>query len=418
VDEQTERRHQDDDWGAANEAQRLALQHFYSHIGSTPPPSTIPAFLQKRLGITLQKRLGITERDGKLHLRHRLIPTTAVIQENVTGSFTAGVFRGSIGALASYSRGEWDTDDLYSLSQYLLFAEEILSYAKPFAHLWQQKHDPCSHAQEESSLHYDLPPALFAAITDGLSYSAIRWRYEPLAPAAATQAHYQRILAVAGIPAEGGAVLDLGSGWGAFSDYVLDHTNLQISCVTLSIQQFNSLCEKYASEPRAEPLLMDFREVERLPSHADIVTLFESIEHLSPSDRVILIKALRRRFPHASLVIQTTCRRGFAATMRSGTGGALNEVIFPGPGTLATRKEILKSAHEAGYLVAQEQDLTAEYAYSALLWARRHDTYHTDGKAGVPPIISRAFSFYLNAMAASLACRRVSSNLFVFRPGP
>ena len=59
--------------------------------------------------------------------------------------------------------------------------------------------------------------------------------------------------------------------------------------------------------------------------------------------------------------------------------------------------------------------MTAEYAYSAMTWATRLREVGPD-VVGLPESVYRAFVFYLNTMAASLAAHRVSSNLFILAP--
>jgi cyclopropane-fatty-acyl-phospholipid synthase len=390
---------------AATRAEQTALNHYLQAADVTPAPST--------LGRLFGKALGIHQRGDTIELRHPLIPTSASVAEHKRGSFTNSVIRGSITTLASYARGEWTSEDLYAVSQYLLHADRIVSLGKPLAFVAQRKHYPRSHRQSESSLHYDLPSRLFSTITEGLSYSAIRWRFDPLDAHSATDEHYERIIGIAGT--QSGGVLDLGCGWGAFADFILRRTQLDITCVTLSVQQFRFLQQKYSNEPRTTALLQDFRLVHELPDRARLITLFESIEHLSVADRSALLGALRKKYPEAWLVLQTTCRSGFAPTLRSATQGALNSVVFPGPGTLATRRELVKCAEASDYNIVQEQDMSAEYAYSALVWAHRLTTQRLDDTE-LPPVVLRSFVFYLNSMAASLACQRVTSNLFVLKP--
>jgi cyclopropane-fatty-acyl-phospholipid synthase len=387
-------------------AEEAAIGHILRALAAQPQRNDA-------VRLAFQRALGLRRTGNIVALRHRLIPTTALVTERLTGSFPRNALRGGIALLGSYARGEWDSDDLYATIQYLLQAERLVSVGRPIAHLWRPKHASTTHAQEESSLHYDLPPALFRIMTGDWSYSAIRWRYDALDVAAATRAHYDRVIRTTGLLS--GHVVDLGAGWGTFADYVVNNTALNISCVTLSARQHAALTKRFANTSRASVLLADFCDVDTLPDQADLVTLFESIEHVSVRGRRALLNALHVRYPSAPLVIQTTCRTGFAATLRSRVRGALNEVVFPGPGTLATRQEILSRARSAGYQLLEGQEMTAEYAYSAMTWATRLQRVEP-GDVGLPESVYRAFAFYLNTMAASLAAHRVSSNLFIFAP--
>ena len=390
---------------ALQSAQKQAINHFLQAAGVT---NGRPLYSR-----CVARLLGIHEQAGVAQLRHPLIPTTAAVYAAKPGLFAQAIAQGSVGALASYARGDWTTDDLYAVMQYLMFADRVASVLGALVPLSRRKHFPQVHDQSESSLHYDLAPDLFHAITGGLGYSATRLRFSPDKSALASSAHYERLLDQVGLSE--GHVLDLGCGWGAFTDYLIAKTSVSVTCVTLSKQQFAFLSAKYCDETRVTPVLADFRHLDLLPESAQLVALFESIEHLSIADRAKLITGLKTRYPKATVVVQTTCRTGFAARARSDAETALNGVVFPGPGTLATRAEIRRIARSAGYSIRHEQEMTAEYAHTALLWAQRVEATSADD-LDLPETVLRIFVFYLYAMSASLACRRVSSNVFILQP--
>lgn len=387
----------------------LALLHYNQQLArnrhSRTPNRIVRLILRTRSG------------DGALTLRPWFSEQSAIVQEHVSGSFVSNVSAGSSALITSYARGDWDSADLYEVMQCLLDLESKLLSRRVYLPNFKPHAAPQAVGVSDINsvaLHYDLPSSLFDGFLSAGSYSAASLRRAPDDFNTAYQRHFRHIVGSLQLAPQS-TILDLGSGWANFAQFLVSTTNHSVECFNISQKQVDHTIEVLGGHPRVKIHHEDFLLPEKLPREVDGIVMIESVEHCGHTVRGAFLSELHGRYPKARLVIQATVQAGRGALRRSMEPSALTDLIFPGPGRLPTAKQLSRELREAGYEIEHVSDLTTEYAVLALNWLDRLIGLSED-EAGVDLALLRMMRIYAASTAASLDKGLVRSKLYLCRP--
>lgn len=335
--------------------------------------------------------------------------TTPSVTNMRPGEFQRAVSLGSSELFRSYSTGGWTSPDLFELMQALAAVEHRIAPLR-LARFGRNRVD--LRAYTEIAYHYDLPRAIFAAMSPDLNYSCIPSRYHPFEANEALQTHLSRILSNLS-ETRCKTVLDLGCGWGSLARHVSSHTDLLYTGISVSRSQID-YCTDSLSDPRIQFFLGDFQHQDNWPRETAIITMIESIEHVKNRDREPLFRALIKKYPTSPLVLQFTSRSGLMSRASDRNAVAANQVVFTGPSHLPNPKDLLAETHNAGYRLKEAKDITSEYAHTAQGWHYRVTRMGADPH--VPSELRRLFEIYTAATSAAFAQRTFNSHLFILIP--
>lgn len=350
----------------------------------------------------------VSTRHG-LRISPRWPALSALVSEHDAGSFLPAVSKGSVEIMRTYVDGQWSSPDLYELLCLLYAAQrpfDIPMAVSVPAIRHTAYGTTSSEVYADVSLHYELPPDLFAATIGGGPYSAYRAHLAPSDLAEALQLSNQQLLSSLTADVRNNApLLDLGAGWGNFAQYALSHTDVPVHAITLSSIQARAMREHllplYAD--RLAIVEGSFLSSGNWPPTASAIVLLESIEHVAPVHRQVLLKQLADRYPNATMAIQFSARPSLRAMARRGRSGSAANVIFPGPGDLPTYGSIVRAARRAGYVVHDARELTADYHQIVLTWLQSFQDNVDSQSIDLHPRLLRLWEFYLTGLAAGLA---------------
>jgi len=230
--------------------------------------------------------------------------------------------------------------------------------------------------KDQIAYHYDLGNDFFQMFLDHetMSYSAGRYDIGSEDLAIAQQNKLGFISEWLDLPS-GASVLDLGSGWGGFAQYVATNKRWHITGYTLSKSQLE-YCNRLIKVDHLERLA-SFEYRDFIDDLSDIrfdgIAMIESIEHVGQKKLGAFFRQLYKAVkPGGPLVLQLTGRYQPRRVDRWTL-----KYVFPG-GYLPAKGELIAAANEAGLMVEEFRDDTPDYIQTMAEWIKNLESHHKD----------------------------------------
>ncbi|MDB5360068.1 MAG: cyclopropane-fatty-acyl-phospholipid synthase, partial [Rhodospirillales bacterium] len=111
---------------------------------------------------------------------------------------------------------------------------------------WMQQHNPVGRAQQNVAHHYDLSATLYDLFLDVDRQYSCAYFEHPTDDLETAQANKKRHIASKLLLKPGQRVLDIGSGWGGLGLYLAQETGVDVTGLTLSVEQHKLAGERVA----------------------------------------------------------------------------------------------------------------------------------------------------------------------------
>ena len=157
------------------------------------------------------------------------------------------LLNGTIGVGESYMDGDWDSPDVMTFLKLFLVNEDWGNRLATSGFL-MRLHDRLSHwfrrntrtqARRNIAAHYDLGNRFYEQWLDAsMTYSSGIYDGKNIDLQAAQTAKYRRIAKATGLR-KTDSVLEIGCGWGGFAEYAAREIGCQVTCLTISREQFD-----------------------------------------------------------------------------------------------------------------------------------------------------------------------------------
>jgi len=272
---------------------------------------------------------------------------------------------------------------------------------------WLQQHNPVGRAQENVAHHYDLSATLYDLFLDADRQYSCAYFEHPTDDLDTAQANKKRHIASKLLLKPGQKVLDIGCGWGGLGLYLSQETGVDVTGLTLSVEQHKIASERAVTagiEDRVRFEIQDYRLDTRRYDRIVSVGMFEhvgvnhfqeyfnKVAELLTDDGVALIHAIGRMDGPGT------------------TNSWIRKYIFPG-GYCPALSEVLPAIERAGLWVTDMEILRLHYAETLRHWRQRFLAHWDRVEALYDERFCRMWEFYL---AASEAGFRVQ-DLMVFQ---
>jgi cyclopropane-fatty-acyl-phospholipid synthase len=300
---------------------------------------------------------------------------------------------GDLGLAQAYIDGDWHTDDLPAVLGWgaqnaaKLFGQIGGHGIGNILRLMQHagRRNSKSGSKRNIMAHYDLGNEFYSAWLDpSMTYSSAIFSSPGQDLSAAQTEKYRRLLQSLCLPKKRQHILEIGCGWGGFVEHVLQHTDHQITAVTISPAQHAFALERIASlngERRARIELRDYRDLTGQYDGIVSIEMFEAVgEKYWPVYARQLQKLLKPK-ARAALQMITIADDRFDAYRR--TPDFIQQFIFPG-GMLISDSKLAAVMAKAGLQITASTKHGADYAETLRRWRQ---SFH----AAWPKISSRAF---------------------------
>lgn len=254
--------------------------------------------------------------------------------------------------------------------------------------------------------HYDISVGLYQKMLDRrMNYSCAYWRNAETLDEA-QENKLDLICRKLGIR-PGDRVLDIGCGWGSFSEFAAEKYGAEVVGITISREQAEFARERCKNLP-VEIRLQDYRGMDERFDHIVSIGMFE---HVGYKNYRTYMNVARRCLRDDGLFLLHTI-----GNRRTAVHGDpwMHRYIFPN-GMLPSVKQ-LGAAVEGRFIMEDWHNFGADYDLTLLAW---HDNFMAgwdDFVASFGERFCRMWKYYLLACAGSFRARKIQLWQIVLSP--
>jgi cyclopropane-fatty-acyl-phospholipid synthase len=319
--------------------------------------------------------------DRALHRRLMTHPYLAFGEAYVDGTLTLekGTIYDALD-LAARNMGQVDTFPLQRLRD---------SFRRLLAFI--ETYNPVERARKNVAHHYDLSGALYDLFLDAdRQYSCAYFRTDNDSLEAA-QHNKKAHIAAKLLLKPGQKVLDIGSGWGGMGLYLAQRANVDVTGVTLSVEQQKLSQERAKAAGLANKVSFHLRDYREEPGKYDRIVSVGMFEHVGVAHyREFFAKVGDLLHDDGVMLLHSIGRMG----PPYGPNPWMKKYIFPG-GYTPSLSEVLAAVERAGLWVTDVEILRLHYAKTLRHWRRRFATSRDKAKALYDERFCRMWEFYL-----------------------
>ena len=326
--------------------------------------------------------------DKALHRRLLLSPYVAVGE-----AYMDGTLRVEEGTLEDFLEILMINEDTASGEQLVFRANDWVGRRLR----WLQQHNPVGKARENVAHHYDLSDTLYDLFLDrDRQYSCAYFTAgdETLEEA---QDNKKRHLAAKLLLEPGQKVLDIGSGWGGLALYLARIANVDVTGVTLSVEQHKVATERARAAGLADRVRFHLRDYREDKDRYDRIVSVGMFEHVGARHYREFFAHLRGMLTDNGVCVLHSIGRmeppGY-------TSPWLRKYIFPGGYTPALSETLAAVERERLY-VCDIEVLRLHYAKTLRHWYDRFQANRSRIEALYDARFCRMWEFYLKGCEVS-----------------
>ncbi|MBM3540543.1 MAG: class I SAM-dependent methyltransferase [Alphaproteobacteria bacterium] len=261
---------------------------------------------------------------------------------------------------------------------------------------WRQ-HNPIGPAQENVAHHYDLKGALYELFLDKDRQYSCAYFQTGNDTLEAAQANKKRHLAAKLLLKPGHTVLDIGSGWGGLGLYLAQVERVDVTGVTLSVEQHKVSNERARGMGLADRVRFELRDYRAEPNTYDRIVSVGMFEHVGAGHYDEFFGKIKTLLKEDGVAVLHSIGR---MEPPDGNNPWLRKYIFPG-GYSPALSEVLAAIERAGLWVTDIEILRLHYAETLKEWSRRFQANRDKIKALYDERFCRMWEFYLTACEMS-----------------
>ena len=383
-------------------------------LTTTDGQKDLPRYFARVMGMASSLRFGRIDfilPDGR-HFRAEGPNTGPVAELHVHNLdlFARLIREGDLGFCDAYLDDWWSTPDLQAFMDFIHADNEDVYDGFPGMGLvrryeqlrfWLQRNSK-DQARKNISYHYDLGNDFYGLwLDDTMSYSSAIFNDPQQSMETAQIEKYKSMVDELGVVA-GDHVLEIGCGWGGFAEYAAAERGLQVTCLTISEEQFNYAVERIEKAGLSDKVtfkLQDYRDEKGLYDGIASIEMFEAVgEQYWP----IYFETVRERLKPgktATFQIITVAHRRWEVYKRG--VDFIQKYIFPG-GMLPSPVVLREQIEKAGLAVEKSVEFGKSYDITLRRW---HETFNEKwdqiAAMGFDERFKRMWNFYLTSCAAT-----------------
>ena len=258
------------------------------------------------------------------------------------------------------------------------------------------------------SKHYDLGNSFFSQWLDkSLTYSSAVYQNSNDSLEQAQKNKYQKLIDLLEVK-DGDKVLEIGCGWGGFSEYFAKNYNVTIDCITISKKQFEFTKNRINNaglNNKVNVMFLDYRD---LKEKYDRIASIEMIEAVGEKYLNKYFETIKRSLnENGSAAIQgITIRDDLFKRYRS-SEDFIQKYIFPGGflPSLSFMKSLTKKNNLGLLKVNSYSD---DYAKTLAIWRENFlKAWNNIAPLGFDETFKRMWEFYLSYCEAGFKSKNI-----------
>lgn len=378
--------------------------------------------LQKQLGQLKHGRLALTLPDGQTLNFGKTGPQAHITLKNYK-PLSRFMLNGDMGLAESYMDGEWETPDLTALFDIALANEATFSLDNRGGWLYRSlnrlRHMLNANSKKGSrrniAYHYDLGNDFYDKwLDETMTYSsALFEKDEPLKAAQLNK--YRKIAEMAEMAdlKANEKVLEIGCGWGGFSELAAGEYGSKIEGLTLSQEQLSYAQNRYREnniDHLASASLTDYRDASGQYDKIVSIEMFEAVGYENWDSYFQAIRRLLK--PGGTAVLQVILIEDDRFESYRKSVDFIQRYIFPG-GLLPSVKELSKAVKRNDLRLEDQYLFGPSYAKTCKLWQRDFQHAWNDIKSlGFDARFKRMWEYYLSYCEAGFNAGTIDVGLF------
>jgi len=258
------------------------------------------------------------------------------------------------------------------------------------------------------SKHYDLGNSFFSQWLDkSLTYSSAVYQNSNDSLEQAQKNKYQKLIDLLEVK-DGDKVLEIGCGWGGFSEYFAKNYNVTIDCITISKKQFEFTKNRISNaglNNKVNVMFLDYRD---LKEKYDRIASIEMIEAVGEKYLNKYFETIKRSLnENGSAAIQgITIRDDLFERYRSGED-FIQKYIFPG-GFLPSLSFMKSLTKKNNLDLLKVNSYSDDYAKTLAIWRENFlKAWSNIAPLGFDETFKRMWEFYLSYCEAGFKSKNI-----------
>ncbi len=383
---------------------------------STDGQTNLPRYFKQVFAVAARGKVGrldIVLPDGRIfRAEGSQAGPVAEVRIHDDGVFARLLREGQLGFCDAYLDGDWSTPDLQVFMDYFHAGNDEIFDGFPGQKLvqlwesfrfWLQRNNK-KQARKNISYHYDLGNDFYGLwLDDTMTYSSAIFETGQESMEAAQTAKYKSMVDQMGV-APGDHVLEIGCGWGGFAEYAAKERGLNVTCLTISQEQYNFAVDRIKKAGLQDQVtfkLQDYRDETGTYDGIASIEMFEAVGE--------------KYWPAYFSTVHDRLRPGKQATLQIITVGDdrfeiyrnsvdfIQKYIFPG-GMLPSPKVLRQQVEKAGLDFVKSIEFGQSYSTTLRRW---HETFNEKWDQvqalGFDDRFRRMWNFYLTSCASTFS---------------
>ena len=328
-------------------------------------------------------RIRIVE-DNQSHLFGRTDsaqPLEATLTVNHPRFYRRILLSGSIGAAEAYMEGLWSADDLTTVMRIMALNQPVFAeMEKGLARLTRPLYRVYHFAKKNTKIgsrknilaHYDLGNDFYALFLDPtMTYSCGLFETKGSTMEEASFAKYDRICKKLQLK-PGERVMEIGTGWGGFALYAVNHFDVHVTTTTISDEQFRFANERFRRAGVKDRITLLNKDYRDLSGQYDKLVSIEMIEAVGHHYFDIFFKTCSQLLrDNGMMLLQAITIRDQEFKRYIQSVDFIKRYIFPG-GCLPSVGSMVDSlTRTTDMTLFHMEDITPHYARTLRKWRHR-----------------------------------------------
>jgi len=260
-----------------------------------------------------------------------------------------------------------------------------------------QQYNPIKRARRNVAHHYDLSGTLYDLFLDADRQYSCAYFGLPSDDLETAQARKQQHLASKLLLEPGQKVLDIGSGWGGLALYLARETGVDVTGLTLSVEQHKIARDRAEAEHLSDRVRFELRDYRQEAGRYDRIVSVGMFEHVGIVHYQDFFDRVRTLLSDDGVDLLHSIGRSDGP---GSTNPWLQKYIFPG-GYSPALSEVLPAIERAGLWITDIEILRLHYAETLRHWRMRFRRHWAQVSAIYDERFCRMWEFYLAACEAA-----------------
>jgi len=266
-----------------------------------------------------------------------------------------------------------------------------------------------SKSLKNISKHYDLGNEFFSKWLDkSLTYSSAIYEDQNESLEKAQRNKYQKLIDLLKIK-EGNKVLEIGCGWGGFSEYLAKNYNVSIDCITISKKQFEFSKNRISAaglDNKVNVKFLDYRDVKEKYDNIASIEMIEAVGENYLDKYFGTIKNSLKS--NGTAAIQGITISDNLFERYRGSEDFIQKYIFPG-GFLPSEKFMRQLIKKHNLSLNTINSYSDDYAKTLNIWKSNFlNVWKNISSLGFDDTFKRMWEFYLSYCEAGFKSKNIN----------